>query len=736
MLAGSDLRFSRAALMLMVSAALTAPLVRGGTWVRLAHDAPYPVNLMLLLSDGTVIAAANDGNTIDNRWFRLTPDNHGSYANGTWTSIAPMHDTRLYYSSQVMMDGRVFVAGGEYGSGSSYAEVYDPVANSWTHVYPPVDLWNPSVNQFYDSVSEILPDGSVMIMPVFPHASATPIRYNPATNTWSNAGPLFRGHYQDEASWVKLPDDSILTIDPFGTNSERYIPSTNTWVNDSNVPVQMYDSFGSELGAAFLLPNGKAFYLGATGNTAIYTPTGNTNPGTWVAGPVIPGNHGTPDAAAAMMVTGKILCAVSPVPTSADHFPPPTSFYEYDYSSNSFTSVNGPTGSTENYSSFVTLMLDLPDGSVLYSHFGSDLYVYQPSGAPLAAGKPVIQSVTPNNDGSYHLSGTGLNGISEGAAYGDDQQMNSNYPLVRLTDGSGNVYYARTYNWSSTSVRTGNRVITTEYRLPANLPQANYQVVVVANGIASDSVCTTIANVTAPPSIAFCDGAGVSLSVSAAGTGPFTYQWRLGNVNLSNGPHLSGATGPTLSINPASVADTGNYNCLVTGACGAAISRAVTLTISPNPVFDLQPASQSVHVGDTVALSVDMQDQYFNYTYQWREGGVNLNNGGRISGADSRYLSIDSAQLGDAGSYDCVATGITTGCSTVSNSATLTVLNTSPCPGDLTGDRVVDLSDLSILLSHYGKSPVTPADGDLDGNGEVDLVDVSLMLSVYGTTCP
>ena len=83
-------------------------------------------------------------------------------------------------------------------------------------------------------------------------------------------------------------------------------------------------------------------------------------------------------------------------------------------------------------------MLALPDGHILFSDGGSQLFVYQPSTPPLAAGKPHISSITPNGNGSYHLTGTLLNGISAGAAYGDDVQMDSNYPLVRVTDGSGN----------------------------------------------------------------------------------------------------------------------------------------------------------------------------------------------------------------------------------------------------------------------------------------------------------
>ena len=176
---------------------------------------------------------------------------------------------------------------------------------------------------------------------------------------------------------------------------------------------------------------------------------------------------------------------MSPTPTT-NNFPSPTSFYEYDPVSNAFTQANAPAGGTTvNHPSYWTVMLDLPDGTVLYSEFSSQLYVYHPDGSPLAAGQPTITSITPNADGSYHLTGTLLNGISEGAAYGDDWQMNSNYPIVRLTDAAGNVHYARTFNWSSTSVMTGNTPETTEFRLPPGLAVGTYSLVVVANGNSS-----------------------------------------------------------------------------------------------------------------------------------------------------------------------------------------------------------------------------------------------------------
>jgi len=485
----------------------------GGTWTQLNNPAPGNVALMLLLPDGTVMAAKQPSNGYGKAWFKLTPDIHGSYVNGTWTTLSSMQCSRLWYSSDVLRDGRVFVAGGEYGTGTTNAEVYDPLSNTWTEIPVPAGLITTTNNDgsnnagFEDSISKILPNGNVLIAPVYPATNGYTVIFNPTSNTFSNGPKLFRGRWQDEASWVKLPDDSILTIDPYGTNSERYIPSLNQWVNDANVPVQIYDSINDEIGAAFLLPNGNAFFLGGTGHTVIYTPSGNTNAGSWAQGPDIPSGLVTADAPAAMMNNGHILCAVSP-----DYNSLTTYFYSYEYevgATGQFVQENSPTGGlTDNVGSYEGLMLDLPDGTVLYSHENTDLYVYKPSNPILTAGKPTINSITPNADGSYHLTGTLLNGISEGAAYGDDAQMNSNYPLVRLTNSVGNVYYERTYNWSSTSVMTGNEVTATEFTNSADLPPGTYSLVVVANGFASDPV-----NFAIQPSLSiYSSGTNVVLS--------------------------------------------------------------------------------------------------------------------------------------------------------------------------------------------------------------------------------
>jgi hypothetical protein len=58
------------------------------------------------------------------------------------------------------------------------------------------------------------------------------------------------------------------------------------------------------------------------------------------------------------------------------------------------------------------------------------------------------------------------------------------------------------------------------------------------------------------------------------------------------------------------------------------------------------------------------------------------------------------------------------------------------CPGDLNGDGAINLSDLGILLAHYGTpGGMTYWDGDLDFDGDVDLGDLGILLAVYGTMC-
>jgi hypothetical protein len=539
------------------------------TWSVISTPSPDSSgSLMLLLSDGSVLCKSSygGGDGIGNIWNKLSPDINGSYINGTWSRACPMKDTRLYFSSQTLKNGKIYVAGGEYGTGGGFGEIYDPLTNSWTQL--------PNTNNYLgDANSAILEDGRIMQASL--SAFNKILFFDPVTNSYSNGPGCLGGH--DEATWLTLPDKSILFVDIGSTNAERYIPALNQWIADATVPANLYDPYGSETGPGFLLPDGRALFMGSLGNTAIYTPSGNNSPGSWAVGPTIPGNNGMPDAAGSMMADGKIIISAGPKPVSLSGlFVPPTYYYEYDYLNNSFTQLSAPGGGLSLAdTAFNGTMLNLPDGTVMLSRQGSkNYYVHKPAGLPLAAGKPTITAVAQNGcTNTCTLTGLLFNGICEGSCYGDDWQMNTNFPIVRLSSGSG-VYYARSYNWNRTGVKTGTLPDTTLFDLPPNLPNGTYSLSVIANGNGSDPVTFTFAAFPALTSPLFmpdiCSGNSFSYNAVANMTNANVMWTRAAVTGITNAAILtpqSGNPNETL-VNPTGISKTVVYSYTLTnGNC-------------------------------------------------------------------------------------------------------------------------------------------------------------------------
>ncbi|HTB84169.1 MAG TPA: hypothetical protein VK742_10990 [Candidatus Sulfotelmatobacter sp.] len=621
---------------LVLAGAGAGHLIAGGTWTALTNAPPSGgVNNCLLMSDGTVLCMNGNG-----QCFRLTPDSHGSYINGTWTTLTSMNNNRLFFSSDLLTNGNVYVCGGEYGAGGDYAELYDSLANIWT------DVPGPSGVFFSDAASKLLPNGNVLQS----DSQSAYYLYNTASNTLQYGGSC---EDMNETCWVRMPNDNVLGMTDYSTNSEHYVPSLNAWYPDGNSPVALF-GYGAELGASFVLPNGNVFQIGGTTNTAIYTAGSMlTNTGSWVAGPVMvfgTNQLGAVDAPAAMMADGNVLLCIGPV----GGFNSPCYFYEYNYLSNNFTQVGAPGGgSTYNSSPYATSMLCLPDGSVLFvgGQNSGSLYVYTPNGTSLPAGQPSISSVTENADGSYHLTGVGLAGISGGAAYGDDEQMDSNYPLVRMTNNvTGNVYYARTYGWSSTTIQNPNPV-TTELALPPNLPAGTYSLAVVANGNASIPANFTYSPPSVPSGLnAVAGNTQVILSWSPV-SGATAYD--VLSSTTSGGPYYV----PLATVTGTSYTNTGLINgftnyyvvkAVGSGGPSGYSSQAGVAPIGPPPV----PATLGVSLAASTLVSLSWNASYgatnYNvgrsttnggsYTIIGTPGGTNYNDTSVASGTNYYYV--------------------------------------------------------------------------------------------------
>jgi hypothetical protein len=142
----------------------TATVTPEGTWTPLVNPVPENVGLMMLLTDGTVLASGNNGNLGtggDNTWYKLTPDSQGHYVNGTWTQLTSMQYARLYVESQILQSGKVYISGGEYGNApAGSGEIYDPIANTWTAL-PNATSLDPTRVKPFKNVTLVGPVGTL-----------------------------------------------------------------------------------------------------------------------------------------------------------------------------------------------------------------------------------------------------------------------------------------------------------------------------------------------------------------------------------------------------------------------------------------------------------------------------------------------------------------------------------------------------------------------------------------------
>jgi len=189
---------------------------------------------MILLTDGSLLVHHAYGKS----WYRLTPDDQGRYESGSWSAAINMSNTRQFFASGVLMDGRVFAIGGEYsdaGNATPNGEILDPITNTWS------TLSKPSAFNFInsDAVSCVLPDGRVLFGS--PGGSRTAI-WDPVIDLWTEAGLAFgasatptKSGNTNEESWSLMPDGTVLAVQIVGAPAaEKYVASTDRWVSAGN----------------------------------------------------------------------------------------------------------------------------------------------------------------------------------------------------------------------------------------------------------------------------------------------------------------------------------------------------------------------------------------------------------------------------------------------------------------------------------------------------------------------
>jgi hypothetical protein len=207
-------------------------------------------------------------------------------------------------------------------------------------------------------------------------------------------------------------------------------------------------------------------------------------------------------------------------------------------------------------------------------------------------------------------------------------------------------------------------------------------------------------------------GSNASFSVTAAGSLPLGYQWRLNRTNLTTGGRITGATSADLTIAALVAADTGNYDVVVTNAYTAATSQVATLIVYVPPGISVPPQNTAVILGSNATFRVTATGSV-PIGFRWQKDGTNLTNGGRISGATSNVLTIATTVTNDEGGYSVSLSNIVG--SLTSSAATLTILvpATITSATDATGRQG---AFFSFTNTATGTTPITfGADGLPDG---------------------
>lgn len=463
-----------------------------GVWADVANlpfrKGPWNARMQ---TDGTVLIS--DYLTKNGQWFKLTPDNKGKYEDGTWSKIAPMPSgySPLFFASQTLPDGRMIMNGGEYNiNGGSFVKrgaLYDPVANSWTSVSPPSG-WS----TIGDAESVILPNGTYMLANCcFSQAALASI--SGTTVTWTTQNTYGDN---DEEAFTPLPDGDLLLVDVWnhGANYddyEIYNTAAGTWSLAGQTADYLSTTSAFELGPAVVRPDGTILQFSANPTLAV-NDIYDIAKGMWSSGPTLAVSgklYDCADAPAVELPSGNTLVEASP-----GIFKKPSHFWEIGLANKKgqikVTQVSDPAQAPQT-SSFEGTFVMLPTGQALWDNSQVKIFevaTYTPLGSPKASWLPAVSSVSSTlkvGSTGNAISGTNFNGFSLGASYGDDAQMSTNYPLVRITNSTtGDVCFARSYNFSTMGIWTSGAT-SAEFDIPKSCETGASTLQAIVNGIAS-----------------------------------------------------------------------------------------------------------------------------------------------------------------------------------------------------------------------------------------------------------
>jgi len=200
---------------------------------------------------------------------------------------------------------------------------------------------------------------------------------------------------------------------------------------------------------------------------------------------------------------------------------------------------------------------------------------------------------------------------------------------------------------------------------------------------------------------------GATLTVGASSASPFTIKVTgtpanfpgTGSWTIATAAAISGFDARSFSVDTSGLSATldPNKSFRVTQS-----GNNLVLTYA-DPAITADPANVVVSTGQNAIFNVTAVGA--SVTYQWQKGGVNISNGGNISGATTTSLTVSSVTAGDVASYDVVVTDSTIPASVTIAAATLDIVDAPIVTSQPVSQTVGSGTNAIFTISWSGSDP-------------------------------
>jgi hypothetical protein len=190
-----------------------------------------------------------------------------------------------------------------------------------------------------------------------------------------------------------------------------------------------------------------------------------------------------------------------------------------------------------------------------------------------------------------------------------------------------------------------------------------------------------------------CFGMDITMSMTASGHSPITYQWFHNNVPIT------GAINNTLELYNIAYSDSGLYYCVVSNTSGTDTSFSSETHVGQETIITDEPEDLNICFGESAAFNISATGELINY--RWFHNGI------LIPGATASSYTINNAAPQDTGFYYCIASG---GCGNDTSIYVHCSVNNLPIAN--AGNDIATCSGSSVTLHASGGETYEWSNGD------------------------